>query len=152
MGLIVGFTMSIAIFSVIFCGDIANHRFCKALISAETKNQCFYFFWTAYGGHFGFSKWAPRKSNLNYNSSTNWHRITILESTHMFSGSKNRVKPFIKILSYPFIANSKKYKTANGENHFMTKSQYLYWKLNYICWHCIKNNTNVLVMSTGMVI
>ena len=35
--------MSIAIFSLIFRGDIANYAFFKALISTESKNQYFYF-------------------------------------------------------------------------------------------------------------
>ena len=36
---IVGFTMSMAIFSLIFRGKIANYTFFTALISTESKNQ-----------------------------------------------------------------------------------------------------------------
>ena len=35
--------MSIVIVSLIFRGEIANHTFFKALISTESKKQCFHF-------------------------------------------------------------------------------------------------------------
>ena len=51
--------------------------------------------------------------------------IIILVSKPMFSGSKNRKKPLIKILGYSYVANLEKPKMAVGKNRFMTKSQYL---------------------------
>ena len=39
---------------------------------------------------------AQRKSNLDNISSSNLHRIIISVSTHIFSRSKNQMKPFIK--------------------------------------------------------
>ena len=38
---------------------------------------------------------AQRKSNLDNISSSNLHKIIILVSSHMFSWSNNRIKPFI---------------------------------------------------------
>ena len=81
-------------------------------------------------GH--FFKWLPRKSNFGDISSSNWHRIIILVSIPIFSGSKNQMKPLIWIFGHSYMANSKKSKMATGENHFMTKSECLHWKQNWL--------------------
>ena len=72
-----------------------------------------------------FFKWPPWESNLGNISTSKWHIIIILVSTSMFSGSKNRIKPLGKILGHSYMANSEKFKMATGENHFMTKSEWL---------------------------
>ena len=66
-----------------------------------------------------------RKSNLDNISSSNLHRIIILLSTHMFSWSKNRMKPLIERLDHSYVANLEKKMTAS-KNNFMTKSRSLY--------------------------
>ena len=76
-------------------------------------------------GHFSKLHGAT-KSNLDNISSSNLHRIIILVSTHMFSWSKNRVKPFIERLGHSYIANSEKSKMAASKKKFMTTSRCLY--------------------------
>ena len=76
------------------------------------------------------------KSNLSNISSSNLHRIIILVSTHMFSWSKNQMKPLLEILGHSYVANSEKSKMAASKNNFMTKSRcllktQLYWLTFY---------------------
>ena len=96
-------------------------------------------------GH--FFKWPPWKSDLGNIPTSNWHRITILVSTPMFSGSKNRMKSIIKILVHSYMANSEKTKMATGENHFMTKSECLYWKFCFDMLKCYSNEDRPVWLS-----
>ena len=76
-------------------------------------------------GH--FSKLLPqRKSNLDDISSSNLHRIIILVSTHMFSWSKNRMKPRIERLGHSCVAKSEKSKMTDRviKDSFVSMSFY----------------------------
>ena len=54
-----------------------------------------------------FQNYMPqRKSNFDNISCSNLNRIIILLSMHMFSWSKNRIKPLIERLGHSYVANS----------------------------------------------
>ena len=86
---------------------------------------------------------AQRKSNLDNISSSNLHRIIILVSTHMFSWSKNRMKPFIERLGHPYVANSEKFKMAASKKYFYDKITMSILKTKLYLLTFYKNNKMV---------
>ena len=104
-----------------------------------------------YMGFSHFSKWPPWKSNLDNISSSNWHRIIIFVPTPIFSGSKNRMKPLLKILGHSYVAISEKSKMAAGKI-ILWRNHNIYILKNKFDLLTLYKNTKYIVIRLRMVI
>ena len=72
-------------------------------------------------------------------SSSNFHRIILLVSTHMFSWSKNRMKLLIQRLGHSYVANLEKSKMAASKKKlWQNHDVYIETKLYLLTFY--KNN------------